>query len=135
MIILTGHQNRRLDGLGICQEVKGNGKPFYCIFLDDPHPKEIEAVNRPLSHYLRKICTKRFLKQIWDAYLVQVYLHEVGHAKYIVKNGQRGSEDFHEDKAEEFAWRWMEKLFDKEVPWWENWCCCGWLILGPYYEH
>ncbi len=49
-------------------------------------------------------CTKRFLKRIWDAYLVHIYLHEVGHVKYIAKNGQFGSENLHEDKAEEFAW-------------------------------
>ena len=66
-IILTGHQNRRLDDLGVCQEGEANGKPFYGIFLDDPHPKEVDAVNRPLGHYLRKTCTKRFMKRIWDA--------------------------------------------------------------------
>ncbi len=90
-------------------------KRFYGIFLDDLHPKEIEAVNRPLRVYLHKTCTKRFLKRIWDAYLVHIYLQEVGHARHLARNCQRGSEDSHEDKAEEFAWRWMEKLFDKET--------------------
>ena len=60
-----GHQNRRLNDLGVCQEGEGSGKPFYGIFPDDPHPKEVEAVNRQLSHNLRKTCTKRFLKRPW----------------------------------------------------------------------
>ncbi len=63
--ILTGHQNRRLDDLGVCQEGEANGKPFYGIFLDDPHANEVEAINRLLRAYLHRNSTKRLLKRIW----------------------------------------------------------------------
>ena len=86
--------------------------PFLPIILDDPDSDEVESYFDPLSHYLPAIFGKRFYKKVWEVHLMHTYLHEIGHAKHGLKNGWRGKVADHEDAAETFAWRWLEKRFD-----------------------
>ncbi len=104
VIVLTGRQNRRLEDLGMCQPSEARGKEFYSIFLDDPHPKEVASVCDDLQRFLKRTFSKRFAKNVWDAFLTQIYLHELGHVRHCMSNGWSGADARHEE------WGFFEEL-------------------------
>ena len=90
---------------------KIDGKKIGVILLDDPDPDELYSISMTYRHYTPRTHTWKFLHRLWGAYLLHTCLHEPGHVRHSLKKGNRGSEAYHEDKAEEFAWRWMERIF------------------------
>lgn len=113
--VLTGRSNRHLDDLGLCQPDTHGEREFYSVVLDDPHPREEASAGEDLRRYLRRSFTATAFKRAFEAFLVQTYLHELGHARYCRAHGWRGPDARHEDAAERYAWREMERLYDRET--------------------
>lgn len=115
VVVLTGQRNRALDDLGMCQPERHRGREYYSIFLDDPHPKELASAEDDLRRFLRGTFSRSFFRQCRDAWLIQIYLHELGHARYCTSHSWRGPSDRHEEAAERYAWHQLEKLYPRDV--------------------
>ncbi len=116
VVVTTGRENRDLNDLGAMVPFDlENGKCLFAIVLDDPHPKEVETATDPFKDYIGKTFKSRFLRECWDALMVHIYLHELGHAWHCSRNGWGGGDVKHEVAAERYAWRLMQKLHDKET--------------------
>lgn len=113
--VLTGRTNRRLDDLGLCQPDTHRGAEFYSLVLDDPHPTEEASASTDLRRFLNRTFGAATFKRAFEAFLVQTYLHELGHARYCRTHGWRGPDARHEDAAERYAWRSLERHYDRET--------------------
>lgn len=113
--VLSGKRNRDTGGLGVCFMDRMRGEKYAVILLDDPDPDELYSISMTYRHYTPRTHPWKLLRRLWDAYLLHTWLHELGHVRHFLKNGRRGSEANHEDKAEKFAWRWMERIFPPKV--------------------
>jgi len=113
--VLTGRTNRHLDDLGLCQPDTYRGRDLYSLVLDDPHPAEEASAGADLRRYLKRAFGASPFKRAFEAFLVQTYLHELGHARYCRSRGWRGPDARHEDAAERYAWQVMERLYDRET--------------------
>jgi len=105
-----------LNDLGCCQRGTKGRQSFGVIFLDDPDPASMKHVETDiLRFHLPKHFTPAFTKQVWDAYLAKVFLHELGHANFYEAHGGKGTVARHEQAAEKLAWATLSKRFDREV--------------------
>ena len=114
VVFLSGTRNDGKKAFGLCDHFVFKGRKSGIVLLDDPDPREMQRINEVIKRYVPKTYSIRFLKEVWDAYLVQTYLHELGHWQHI-KAGKKWSEGREEQEAERFAWNWMEKIFRNEV--------------------
>jgi len=113
VVFLSGVRNDGKEAFGMCDSVIHKGRKMGVVLLDDLDPREMKRINGVISRHVPKTYSPRFLKEVWDAYLVQTYLHELGHWQHL-KAGRRLSEAREEQEAERFAWKWMEKIFKKK---------------------
>jgi len=115
VVFLSGVKLDLQAGIGMCAQAPLRARKLGVILLDDLDPAFVREVNGMMRRHVPKTFTPDLLKKVWDAYLMHTFLHELGHWKYIRKNGQRGSEERHEQAAERFAWRWMERIYSPKI--------------------
>ncbi|MFC1654171.1 ImmA/IrrE family metallo-endopeptidase [Myxococcota bacterium] len=115
VVFLSGVKNDMKFGVGMCTQAPLRGRKLGIVLLDDLDPAFVREINGTMRRHVPRTFTPDLLKKAWDAYLMQTFLHELGHWRYIRKNGHRGSEERHEQAAERFAWRWMERIYSPKV--------------------
>ncbi len=115
VIFLSGVKNDLKFGIGMCTQAPLRRQKLGVILLDDLDPEFVREVNGMMRRHVPKTYTPKLLRNVWDAYLMHTFLHELGHWKNIRKNGNRGSEERHEQAAERFAWRWMERIYAPKI--------------------
>jgi len=115
VVFLSGVKLDLQAGIGMCAQAPLRGRKLGIILLDDLDPATVREVNGIMRRHVPKTFTPALLKKLWDAYLMHTFLHELGHWKFIRKNGNRGSEARHEQAAERFAWRWMERIYYPKI--------------------
>jgi hypothetical protein len=109
-VVLTGRANRDLLDIAIFEPRTREGRDLYCIVLDDPHPREVQAWSEQARSHLGALLPARQLRRAWDALWQECFLHELGHVRYARRHGWGGRELPSEEAAEAYAWRVLQRL-------------------------
>ncbi|HSA23701.1 MAG TPA: hypothetical protein P5076_19730, partial [Myxococcota bacterium] len=109
-VVLTGRANRDLLDIAVFEPRTLEGRDLYCIVLDDPHPREVQAWSEQARCHLGALLPARQLRRAWDALWQQCFLHELGHVRYARRHGWGGREAPSEEAAEAYAWSALHRL-------------------------
>lgn len=115
VVCLSGRAANAAHCGAFCRTLEGGGEILWVIVLDDLDGRSRARVNRVIGRYVPRTFDRASLSRVWDGYLLQSYLHELGHARFGRSHAGRGGPARHEQEAERFAWRWMERLCRTEV--------------------
>ena len=113
VVFLSGTRSGDETPLGSCRRASHRRRRLGIILLDDPDPRWMKRLDGVIGRHVPKTFTPRRLRRAWDAYLLEVYLHELGHWQHI-RAGREPGEQRADQEAERFAWKWMEKLLPRE---------------------
>ncbi len=113
VVCLSGRAANPASGGALCRALEGGKDLLWVIVLDDLARADLARLNRVIGRHVPRTFDRASLRQAWDAYMLHSYLHELGHARFT-RRGRAGLAR-HEQEAERFAWRYLERLVPPEI--------------------
>ena len=119
-IMLTGKRRKRLDDIGEAAAGYEGRKQIVGVFLHDWPSGDFEDVYSLLTKRLGRLFPAAARRDTFLAYLSHAGLHEVGHARAMLRSLRKGalgeeSVERAESAAEDYAWRELERRLPAET--------------------
>ena len=114
-VVLTGEKKANLLELAYCRRMLWRGESFYAVFLHDPDPEEMASAARRFWTGPEQSAASTTMAEIWDAFFLHVYLHELGHIDFALRCGWRLAIEGHEEAARDYSRQWLRRLLGQDL--------------------